>query len=197
MLFISEAKKVWWRNAFYGHQKSVHYKMWSDTITEEKGILWYWFWHIRTWGRVKFFISVHTIASKVKMCVAGKIWNGIREKSNQRLGSFYSAATFRPDPPFHRGIQIRQRGVMLSSAQSDTIDILCPSLCTETSLQKLGRQASRRVRSFWKSLGQVSFGSKKFGPQLSFIDFLAELDNFFLYLPTFLPTDGRTDMGRR
>ena len=127
MLFISEAKKVWWRNAFYGHQKSVHYKMWSDTITEEKGILWYWFLHIRTWRRMKFFISVYTIASKVKMCVAGKIWNGIREKSNQRLWSFYSDATFRPDPPFHRGIQIRQRGVMLSSAQSDTVEILCPS----------------------------------------------------------------------
>ena len=110
--------------------------MWSDTITEENGILWYWFWHTRTWGRVKLvilFISVHTIASKVKMCVAGKIWNGIREKSNQRLRSFYSAANFRPDPPFHQELQIRQRGVILSSVQSDAVDMLCPSLCTEKS----------------------------------------------------------------
>ena len=44
-----------------------------------------------------------------------------------------------------------------------------------TSSQKLGRCASRQVRSVWKSLGRVSFGSKKFGP-IFFIDFLAELD---------------------
>ena len=36
-----------------------------------------------------------------------------------------------------------------------------------TSLQKLGRHASRRVRSVWKSLGRVSFGSKKFGLKIS------------------------------
>ena len=33
-----------------------------------------------------------------------------------------------------------------------------------TSSQKLGRHASRWVRSVWKSLGWVSFRSKKFGP---------------------------------
>ena len=100
MLFISEAKKVWWRNAFYGHQKSVHYKMWSDTITEEKGILWYWFWHIRTWRRVKFFISVYTIASKVKMCVAGKNlkWNQREIQSTTRILLF--SRHFSTRPPF-------------------------------------------------------------------------------------------------
>ena len=32
--------------------------------------------------------------------------------------------------------------------------------------QKLGRCASRRVHSAWKSLGRVSFGSKKFGSKI-------------------------------
>ena len=36
----------------------------------------------------------------------------------------------------------------------------------EKSSQKLGRDASHRVRSVWKSLGQVSLGSKKFGPKI-------------------------------
>ena len=36
----------------------------------------------------------------------------------------------------------------------------------ETSSQKLRRCASRRVRSVWKSLGQVTFGWKKFGPKI-------------------------------
>ena len=36
----------------------------------------------------------------------------------------------------------------------------------QTSSQKLGRHASRRVRSVWKSFGRVSFGSKKFGPKI-------------------------------
>ena len=36
----------------------------------------------------------------------------------------------------------------------------------KTSSQKLGRHASRRVRSVWKSFGRVSFGSKKFGPKI-------------------------------
>ena len=40
----------------------------------------------------------HTIGSKVKMCVTGKIWNGISEKSNQRRRFLYSVATFRPSP---------------------------------------------------------------------------------------------------
>ena len=35
-----------------------------------------------------------------------------------------------------------------------------------TSSQKLGRCASSRVRSVWKSLGWVTFGSKKFGPKI-------------------------------
>ena len=76
------------------------HEMWSDTTSEEKGVWWYWFWRRAHW-RVKFvtlFISERTIASKVKMCVTGKIWNGIREKSNQRLQSLHSVATFRPSP---------------------------------------------------------------------------------------------------
>ena len=36
----------------------------------------------------------------------------------------------------------------------------------KTSSQKLGRHASRRVRSGWNIFGKVSFGSKKFGQSL-------------------------------
>ena len=35
-----------------------------------------------------------------------------------------------------------------------------------TSSQKLRRCASRQARFVWKSLGQVDFGSKKFGPKI-------------------------------
>ena len=44
-----------------------------------------------------------------------------------------------------------------------------------TSSQKLGRHASCRVRSVWKSLGWVIFGLEKFRPKF-FINNLAELN---------------------
>ena len=39
---------------------------------------------------------------------------------------------------------------------------MCMLIIKTTSSQKLGRHASRHVRSVWKSLGRVSFGSKIF-----------------------------------
>ena len=88
----------------------------------------------------------------------------------------------------NKNLKLHFSALILDSSltgQHNTIDTCvlakstCSMLCTsQTSTQKLGRHASRQVRSVWNFLGQISFGLKTFGPKIFSIDFLGELGNF-------------------
>ena len=77
---------------------------------------------------------------------------------------------------FKKGYQISR--YQISRYQISIYQISCVRFLTSS--QKLGRHASRRVYSVWKSLCRVSFGSKKFGPKRFWKNW-KEMENFKIF----------------
>ena len=65
-------------------------------------------------------------------------------------------------PPFHCSLTV---------GSVENLHLSWITVRNKTSSQKLGRHASHRVRSVWKSLARVSFGSKKFGAKIFLLIF--------------------------